>query len=43
MVDLYTRPGRDILSTDRYSVNIFFMSSEKIGISQSSFETMVKD
>ena len=42
MVNLYTRPGTDILSTDRYSVYIFFMSSEKLGISQSNFETLIK-
>ena len=43
MVDLYTRPGADMLSTDRYSVYIFFMSSEKFGLSQSNFETLIKD
>ena len=43
MPDLYMRPGTDIVSTDRNSVYIFFMSSEKLGISQSNLETLIKD
>ena len=42
MPDLYMTPGTAILSIDRNSVYIFFMSSEKLGISQSNFETLIK-
>ena len=34
IVDLHMRPGTYILSTDRNSVYIFLMTSEKLGISQ---------
>ena len=37
------RPGADILSTERNSVYIFFMSSEQLEISHSNFETLIKD
>ena len=37
------RPGTDILSTERNSVYIFFMSSEQLEISHSNFETLIKD
>ena len=43
MVDLYMRPGTDILSTARNSVYIFFMSLEQLEISQSNFEILIKD
>ena len=43
MVDLYMRPGADILSTARNSVYIFFMSLEQLEISQSNFEILIKD
>ena len=39
MVNLYARSGTDILPTDRLSVYMSFMSSEKLGISQSNSET----
>ena len=42
MPDLYMTPGTAILSIDRNSVYIFFMSSEKLGISHSNFETLIK-
>ena len=41
MFDLHMRPGVDILSTERISVYIFFMSSEQL--SQSNFETLIND
>ena len=40
--DLYMRPGADILSAERNSVYIFFMSSEQLEISDSNFETLIK-
>ena len=41
MFDLHMRAGVDILSTERISVYIFFMSSEQL--SQSNFETLIND
>ena len=35
-------PGADILSTDKNSVWRLFMSSQQFGISQPSFETLIK-
>ena len=43
MVDLYMRPGTDILSTERNFAYIFFTSSEQLEIFQSNFETLIKD
>ena len=37
MVDLYMRAETDLFSTDRNVVYIFFISLEKLGISQSIF------
>ena len=37
------RPGTDIFSIDRNSVCKLFMSSEQLGISQSNFETLIKE
>ena len=43
MFNLYMRPGPDILSTERNSIFIFFLSSEQLETSQSNFETLIKD
>ena len=40
MVDLYMRPGTDILSTDRNSVYIFFMTSESLEFLRSKIQNL---